>query len=84
MVISVKMREEILYARSKYQLMTVQNPEMPEQQKLAILMEEVGEVARTIGQVGVKADPREVLQVATVAAMWYDSLTRLAHKDEPV
>ena len=72
------MRGEIIYAREKYGDQTVQNPDMSEQQKLAILMEEVGEVARTIGDPASKADPREGLQVATVAAMWYDSLTRLA------
>ena len=73
--------EEIRYARAKYGLSTVQNPGMSEQQKLAILMEEVGEVARTIGDPHAKADPREVLQVCTVAFMWYDSLTRLSEPE---
>ena len=81
MTFSKPVAEEIREARSKYgALGTPQNTAMPPLRKLAILVEEVGEVARALGTDGADADPAELLQVATMALLWYDSLTRLADR----
>ncbi len=67
--------EEIQRARAKHGTgRTPQNPDMDEGQKLAILIAEVGEVADAMTYRHRKDIKPELLQVATMALLWYDSL----------
>ncbi len=67
--------DEVLNARVKHGTgKTPQNPDMSDADKLAILVSEVGEVAEAIGYRHRKNLKTEVLQVATMALLWYDSL----------
>ncbi len=66
---------QFAYARKKHGPgNTAQNPEMELLRKLAILMEEVGEVATALQGDPNKNLATELLQVAAVALMWYDSV----------
>lgn len=66
---------QFAYARKKHGPgNTVQNPVLPDVRKLAILVEEVGEVAEAMQGDKQKHVATELLQVAAVALMWYDSV----------
>lgn len=58
--------------------MTPLNPQMPDGEKLIILVEEVGETARAITYDNGDADKLydELIQVATMAAAWAQSTRR--------
>lgn len=74
-VIGQPLSDEFKFAREKHGPgNTVQNPDMPNWRKLAILVEEVGEVAEAMQDDKGKGLARELLQVAAVALMWYDSV----------
>lgn len=79
--LSAPLTEEIKRARDKHGIVkTPQDPNMREGEKLAILVEEVGEVARALTYDQEMDLPKELLQVATMALLWYDCLTRLADR----
>ena len=79
MTFSKPLAAEIARARVKHgRQQTPQNTAMSTGEKLRILVEEVGEVARSLTHVEPRDTADELLQVATMALLWYDSLTRLA------
>lgn len=60
------------------------DPNMPTLQKLAALMEEVGEVARALtydGDEGKEHLVKELIQVANVALTWVEALETTTYKD---
>lgn len=68
---------ESLRARLKHgPAMTCDNPHLPTVLKLAALVEEVGEVANALTYDGLDRDNlvKELIQVASVACMWIESL----------
>lgn len=68
---------ESLRARLKHgAAMTCDNPHLPTVLKLAALVEEVGEVANALTYDGLDRDKlvKELIQVASVACMWVESI----------
>jgi hypothetical protein len=68
---------EAITARMKHGGKSLTNPDMPAVEKLAALVEEVGEVGRAMtydGDQGVVPLVRELLQVAAVALSWVEAL----------
>lgn len=66
------------YAAAKHGVVrTPANSDMPDLQKLAILMEEVGELAHELtydSDALLKNKRKELAQIAAMAGMWLDSL----------
>ncbi len=74
-IVSGPLLQEISHARHKHGPgNTPQNAEMPTWKKLAILVEEVGEVAEALQDEKAKSLERELMQVAAMALLWYASL----------
>lgn len=70
-------REYAFDAHVKHQNHSVFNPEMPPMEKLTILVEEVGEVAHELTYDASSSKEKlmkELLQTASVALTWYESL----------
>jgi hypothetical protein len=64
---------EVINSQVKHGEHSMMNPELPPGERLAILVEEVGEVATALNydQKGKRPDLfRELLQVAAMAAIW--------------
>jgi NTP pyrophosphatase (non-canonical NTP hydrolase) len=64
-------------ARGQEHWRSCSDPELPEARKLAVLLEEVGEVAHALNEewIGYEANLREeLLHVAAVAVAWAESL----------
>lgn len=78
---------EAIRAHNKHGTKSMLNPRIPEGQKLAILTEEVGEVARELNEkmLGNRTDEeyinnvfKELIQVAASAASWAETLNMRA------
>jgi len=73
-----RQRQDQLKALGKFQY-TCADPQPGSGAKLAILMEEVGEVARELNEDGMAFKLREeLIQVAAVACAWIEALNRIA------
>ncbi len=67
---------EALRAHCRHFEHSLLNKQMPDSQRLAILVEEVGEVAHALTYDGDKDRlETELIQVAAVAASWIEALT---------
>lgn len=73
---------EALRAHLKHGDRSLLNPDMPTLEKLAALVEEVGEVGRalTYDQDHSEGLERELIQVASVACTWIESLNASREK----
>lgn len=68
-------RQEALKASGRF-AHTCADPEMDELERLAVLLEEVGEVARALNEShGIVQLERELCQVAAVAVAWLEGLS---------
>lgn len=65
---------EVIRAQAKHKTRTPINPLLPWGQKLAILVEEVGEVATAASREAPTELVGELLQVAAMAAAWVESI----------
>jgi len=66
---------EVLRASTVHRDKSLLNPDMPDVEKLAALVEEVGEVGKALTYDQQRKDlPRELLQVAGLALAWVESI----------
>ena len=75
-VAAERLRQDALKAAGKFPATCADNT-LSAGQKLAILVEEVGEVARAICDRNPKHMRKKLVQVAAVAVAWVEALTRV-------